>query len=90
MTFSDAIYGPTPRYVSRQRLYQMLEYEYKLLIERLADKRGGRTSFFAFANTVAAKRVQPPQRKPRLAGHPLPGAPARGAQPDHHPRPHAG
>ncbi len=60
MTFSDAIYGPTPRYVSRQRLYQMLEYEYKLLIERLAEKRGGRTSFFAFANTVAAKSYNHP------------------------------
>ena len=60
MTFSDAIYGPCPRYVSRQRLYQMLEYEYKLLIERLADKRGGRTSFFAFANTVAAKAYNHP------------------------------
>ena len=60
MTFSDAIYGPTPRYVSRQRLYQMLEYEYKLLIERLADKRGGKTSFFAFANTVAARAYNHP------------------------------
>ena len=86
MTFSDAIYGPTPRYVSRQRLGQMLEYEYKLLIDRLGEKRAGRTSFFAFANTVAAKSLQPPEREPRLAGHPLPGAPARGSQPDHHPR----
>ncbi len=60
MTFSDAIYGPTPRYVSRQRLYQMLEYEYKLLQERLADKRAGRTSFFAFANTVATKSYNHP------------------------------
>ncbi len=55
MTFSDAIYGPCPRYVSRQRLQQMLDYEYKLLIERLADKRAGRTSFFVFADTVAAR-----------------------------------
>ena len=60
MTFSDAIYGPCPRYVSRQRLYQMLEYEYNLLIERLADKRAGRTSFFAFANTVAASAYNHP------------------------------
>ena len=60
MTFSDAIYGPCPRYVSRQRLYQMLEYEYRLLIERLADKRAGRTGFFAFANTVAAKSYTAP------------------------------
>lgn len=60
MTFSDAIYGPTPRYVSRQRLGQMLEYEYRLLIERLAEKRGGKTSFFAFANTVAARAYNHP------------------------------
>jgi hypothetical protein len=60
MTFSDAIYGPCPRYVSRQRLYQMLEYEYKLLIERLAASRAARTSFFAFSNTVAAKAYNRP------------------------------
>lgn len=55
MTFSDAIYGPCPRYVSRQRLNMMLEYEYRLLIERLADKRAGRTAFFVFADTVATR-----------------------------------
>jgi hypothetical protein len=60
MTFSDAIYGPTPRYVSRQRLSQMLEYEYKLLLERLADKRAGRTAFFVFANTVATRAYNRP------------------------------
>ncbi len=60
MTFSDAIYGPTPRYVSRQRLTQMLEYEYKLLLERLADKRAGRTAFFVFAATVATKAYNRP------------------------------
>lgn len=55
MTFSDAIYGSCERYVSRQRLERMLEYEYDLLIERLNDKRGSKTCFFAFANTVAAR-----------------------------------
>ena len=39
MTFSDAIYGKAPRYVSRERLSQMLDHEYRLLWERLADKR---------------------------------------------------
>ena len=28
MTFSDAIYGPTDRYVSRARLHTMLDHEY--------------------------------------------------------------
>ncbi len=55
MTVSDAIYGPCERYVSRQRLTAMLEREYGLLIERLAQKRGANTKFFVFADTVAAR-----------------------------------
>jgi hypothetical protein len=34
MTFSDAIYGPADRYVSRVRLQTMLDHEFDLLIER--------------------------------------------------------
>src|SRR6266704_2047424 len=41
MAVSDAIYGPSQRYVSRQRLHSMLEYEYQLLLERLDKTRGG-------------------------------------------------
>lgn len=55
MTFSDAIYGKAPRYVSRERLQTMLQHEYALLKERLYEKRGERTKFFAFADTVATK-----------------------------------
>ncbi len=55
MLFSDAIYGPCDRYVSQQRLRTMLDHEYKLLIERLSEQRGVKTSFFVFANTVAAR-----------------------------------
>lgn len=55
MTVSDAIYGACGRYVSRARLETMLEYEYQLLTERLAVKRGEHTRFFVFADTVAAK-----------------------------------
>ncbi len=55
MTFSDEIYGKAPRYVSRERLSNMLEHEYSLLHERLSEKRGDSTTFFAFADTVAAK-----------------------------------
>lgn len=55
MTVSDAIYGHTGRYVSRQRLERMLDYEYQLMVERLASKRGGDTRFFSFSNTVVAK-----------------------------------
>src|ERR1700716_123133 len=55
MTFSDAIYGPADRYVSRIRLQTMLDHEYKLLIERLDQKLGGGRTFFVFADTVAAR-----------------------------------
>src|SRR5256885_12564381 len=55
MTFSDAIYGPCERYVSRQRLRTMLDHEYGLLLERLKAKRGDKTAFFVFADTVAAR-----------------------------------
>ena len=55
MVVSDAVYGPSERYVSRQRLQQMLDHEYRLLLERLAAKRGDSTRFFVFADTVAAR-----------------------------------
>src|SRR5213083_3705769 len=55
MTFSDAIYGPTDRYVSRIRLGTMLDHEYALLVERLDRKLGGEKTFFVFADTVAAR-----------------------------------
>jgi len=53
MTFSDAIYGNCKRYVSRERLQAMLQHEYRLVNERLQEKRGDSCAFFAFANTVA-------------------------------------
>lgn len=55
MTFSDSIYGPSPRYVSRERLNAMLDHEYRLIVERLGCSKGATTTFFAFANTVASR-----------------------------------
>ena len=55
VTFSDAIYGPTDRYVSRKRLWTMLDHEYDLLVKRLDTKLGGDRTFFVFADTVAAR-----------------------------------
>src|SRR5262245_2857923 len=55
MQVSDAIYGPSDRYVGRRRLQTMLEYEFNLLLERLKSKRGANTKFFVFADTVAAQ-----------------------------------
>jgi hypothetical protein len=53
MAVSDAIYGSTDRYVSRKRLQAMLDYEFNLLLQRLDKARGDKSTFFAFANTVA-------------------------------------
>ena len=55
MTVSDAIYGKAPRYVSRERVGEMLDHEFSLLRERLDAARGERTRFFTFANTAAAR-----------------------------------
>jgi hypothetical protein len=53
MKFSDSIYGPCKRYVSRDRLQAMLEKEYTLVKKRLGENRGQNNAFFAFANTVS-------------------------------------
>lgn len=65
MTVSDAIYGPAERYVSRQRLQAMLDYEWKLLLERLERTRGDKSTFFVFANTVATRSFT----RKELEGH---------------------
>jgi len=53
MAISDAIYGPSDRYVSRKRLQAMLGYEFDLLLQRLDKTRGDKSTFFVFADTVA-------------------------------------
>jgi hypothetical protein len=58
MAVSDAIYGQTQRYVARQRLESMLNYEHDLNLKRLRDARGDTTSFFAFADTVSARNFK--------------------------------
>ncbi len=55
MQVSDDFYGQAGRYVSRERLDSMLNKEYALLVNRLKEKRGHDTRFFAFCNTVAAR-----------------------------------
>jgi hypothetical protein len=61
MAVSDAIYGPTERYVSRQRLQAMLQYEFDLLLKRLDPARGDKCNFFVFANTVATRSFTRPE-----------------------------
>jgi hypothetical protein len=55
MAVSDAIYGHTERYVSRDRLRSMLDYEHEKNVKRLRVARGDTTAFFVFADTVAAR-----------------------------------
>jgi hypothetical protein len=55
MQVSDEIYGKVGRYVSRDRLEAMLDREFSQLIQRLGEKRGRDTRFFAFCDTVSAR-----------------------------------
>lgn len=55
MQVSDAIYGGCPRYVCRERLEAMLDYEQRLTRERLSESRGDTSCFFSFADTVSAR-----------------------------------
>ena len=64
MQVSDSIYGTCQRYVSRDRLQSMLAHEYGLVVERLGERRGPESTFFAFANTVASRSFTQ-----RNAGH---------------------
>jgi hypothetical protein len=61
MAVSDALYGPTQRYVSRQRLEAMLRQEFDQLLALLGPARGDK-SFFAFANTVAIRGYRNPEK----------------------------
>lgn len=57
MLISDTIYGKEKngRYVCQDRLTKMIDHEWELLKDRLAPARGSNTTFFVFADTVAAK-----------------------------------
>ncbi len=55
MQVSDAIYGKASRYVSSERVEQMLHTEYDLLHSRLSDDRPNENQFFTYAATVTAR-----------------------------------
>ena len=59
MQMSDAMYGveQSGRYVTRNRLENMLDAEFEDLIKRVAKGRSPDSTFFAFADTVAAKTL---------------------------------
>ena len=54
MAMSDAIYGPSDRYVSRKRLQSMLDHEFNLLLQRL-DKTRGDNARFLFLPTPSPR-----------------------------------
>lgn len=58
MKVSDAIYGQANRYVCRERLHAMLDYEHALNLDRLREVRGDTTAFFTFADTVSARNYR--------------------------------
>ena len=60
MAVSDALYGSTQRFVSRQRLEAMLEQEFDQLLKHLGPGRGNAKRFFAFADTVATRSYRNP------------------------------
>jgi len=55
MAVSDAIYGKGGRYVSRERVEKILNYEFQLCVERLEGTRPEDSTFFAYAASVEAK-----------------------------------
>ena len=55
MQVSDDVYGKAGRYVSRERVMQMMRYEYELVLKRLADIRDVESKFFSYAATVTAR-----------------------------------
>jgi hypothetical protein len=60
MAVSDALYGSSQRYVSRQRLEAMLEHEFVNLRAGLEPVRGDAKCFFAFADTVTTGSYRHP------------------------------
>ncbi len=55
MVVSDDIYGKAGRYVSQERVEQMIDKEYDLVVKRLNDVRDAESTFFSYAATVAAR-----------------------------------
>ena len=58
MTVSDAIYGKAGRYVSRERVQQMLKHEFQLCLDRLAEVRSSTSTYFSYAATVSARNFK--------------------------------
>ena len=75
MAMGDAIYGPAPRYVSRERLQAMLEHEFAQVTQQLGPRRGDATTFFAFADTVTTRSYRRPENGRGWVGIRFQGSP---------------
>jgi hypothetical protein len=61
MAISDALYGPSDRYVSRKRLQSMLKCELEQLQQRFAQKSTHPGALFVFADTIATRSHAHPE-----------------------------
>jgi hypothetical protein len=73
MAVSDALYGSTPRYVSRQRLEAMLEHEFVKLRNGLEPVRGDDKCLLRLRRHRDDRRLPTPRSRARLARRPVPG-----------------
>ncbi|WP_153111240.1 TonB-dependent receptor [Propionivibrio limicola] len=55
MAVSDDVYGHVDRYVSRERVLQMLDKEFTKVVTRVGPSRPKNTTYFAYAATVTAR-----------------------------------
>lgn len=55
MQMSDRMYGKAQRYVTKDRMFQMMQQEYTEIEETLRSVKGEDCRFFSFASTIAAK-----------------------------------
>ena len=79
MAVSDALYGPTRRYVSRQRLEAMLEQEFAQLRERLEVGARRRQAILRLRRHRGDAQLPQRGQRTRLVGRPVPNPAARGA-----------
>ena len=72
-TFSDETYGAGTRYVSKERVVAMLDYEYGLLLQPARPDARPADAVLRLCRHRRRPQLPRRQRAARLAGHPLPG-----------------
>ncbi|MDA7621812.1 hypothetical protein N8634_00945 [bacterium] len=74
MTISDALYGKSKRYVSQERVVDMVNYEYELLEKRLSETRGRESRFFCLCEYGKSKGVSGHRRVSWMVSDPFSGS----------------